>query len=170
LRDIRERIAYLQGLSEGLNVNNNSKEGRILNGIINVLDDFAEVLEGMENAQLELEEYVESIDEDLNDLEEDVYDDDDDDDDDDELVELDEDDFIEVECPNCEETVCFESNLLNDDDYIEVTCPNCDEVVFTNDDILDDINEDVFDNTTNVDQSLSNKAYKGFKKTRTFDI
>ena len=32
------------------------------------------------------------------------------------------------------ETVCFESDILQDDDIVEVTCPNCDEVVFVNDD------------------------------------
>jgi len=34
------------------------------------------------------------------------------------------------------DTVCFEADILNDEDLIEVTCPNCDAVVFINDEEL----------------------------------
>lgn len=126
MRDLKSRVAYLQGLSAGMNIESDSREGRILNGIIEVLDEFAQSLKEMEAAQDQLEDYLESIDEDLFHLEEGIYNDAEDSEQ--------EDDYLEVDCPRCGEVVCFDSDILEDDDTVEVTCPNCDEVVFINDD------------------------------------
>ncbi|MFZ5647835.1 MAG: CD1247 N-terminal domain-containing protein [Bacillota bacterium] len=126
MRDLKSRVAYLQGLSAGMNIENESKEGRILNNIIQVLDDFANTIKEMEEAHNQLEDYLESIDEDLFHLEEDLYNDTD--------TEEDAEEYLEVDCPRCGEVVCFDSDILEDEDTIEVTCPNCDEVVFINDD------------------------------------
>ncbi|MFZ5640426.1 MAG: CD1247 N-terminal domain-containing protein [Bacillota bacterium] len=126
MKNLKEKISYLQGLAEGLRIEEGSKEGRVLSGIIDVLEDMAEQIEDIEEAHTDLEEYVESIDEDLYELEGDVLGDDFDDDE----------DFVEVECPKCKEIVCFESDILEDEDLIEVTCPNCDEVVYVNDEEL----------------------------------
>ncbi len=120
---LKSKVAYLQGLADGIDLPVESKEGRLLNGIIDVLQDFADQLEGLEEAQEQLEDYVETVDEDLYALEEDLSE-----------CECDEEDYVEVDCPGCGETVMFHSNILEDDDIIEVTCPNCDEVVFVNDD------------------------------------
>lgn len=120
---LKSRVAYLQGMAAGMDLPASSKEGRLLNGILDVLGDFAEVVEGLGEAQEQLEDYVETIDEDLTTLEED-------------LCECDECDehYVEVDCPGCGETVMFNSDILEDEDIVEVTCPNCDEVVFVNDD------------------------------------
>ncbi|GAB6156881.1 hypothetical protein JCM39194_00810 [Desulfotomaculum varum] len=118
---LKSKVAYLQGLADGMDLPAESKEGRLLNGIIDVLEDFADHLEGLAEAQEQLEDYVETIDEDLYTLEED-------------LTQNQDDDYVEVDCPGCGETVMFDAGILEDDDIIEVTCPNCDEVVFVNDD------------------------------------
>lgn len=132
MKNLKEKISYLQGLAEGMRIEDGSKDGRVLTGIIDVLEDMAEQLEEIEDAHTDLEEYVESIDEDLYELEGDVFGDDDDEDE----------DYIEVECPNCKETVCFEAEIMEDEDLIEVTCPNCDEVVYVND---EELPEDITD-------------------------
>lgn len=128
LSELKTDIAYLQGLAEGLEIDDNSKEGRILVSILDVLADMADAIEDLQTEQKELEDYVETMDEDLSDLEDDFYEED---------VECECDDcgdldldHIEVECPNCEEIVCFETDLLDDEDLIEITCPNCDAVVY----------------------------------------
>lgn len=128
MNDLKTRVAYLQGLSAGLEVSEESKEGKLLSGIIEVLNDFADSFGELEEAQEQLEDYLESIDEDLYQLEDEIYDED----------AVDHDacggDYLEVDCPRCGETVCFDSDIVEDDDIVEVTCPNCDEVVFVNDD------------------------------------
>jgi len=127
VNDLKTRVAYLQGLSAGLEFNADSKEGRLLKGIIDVLDEFADSVGDLEEAQEQLEDYLESIDEDLYHLEDEIYDED--------KFEQNTcaEDYVEVDCPRCGETVCFDSDVLEDDDIVEVTCPNCDEVVFIND-------------------------------------
>lgn len=122
--ELKAKVAYLQGMSAGLDLSQDSKEGRLLKGIIEVLDEFAQTVGGLEEGQEQLEDYVESLDEDLYHLEDDFYEDD----------ACKEGEYLEVDCPKCGETVCFDSDILEDDDIVEVTCPNCDEVVFVNDD------------------------------------
>ncbi|MBF7082109.1 AraC family transcriptional regulator [Desulfallas sp. Bu1-1] len=129
MSDLRSKVAYLQGLSNGLNLDAESKEGKILNGIIDVLGEIAESFTELEDAHEQLEDYVETIDEDLYSLESELNDED-------ELGE-----YVEVDCPRCGETVLFDPGIIEDDDVIEVTCPNCDEVVFVNDDNYESADE-----------------------------
>jgi len=125
VNDLKTRVAYLQGLSAGLDFNADSKEGRLLKGIIDVLDEFADSVGDLEEAQEQMEDYLEDIDEDLYHLEDEIYE---------ENGHACSENYVEVDCPRCGETVCFDSEILEDDDIVEVTCPNCDEVVFVNDD------------------------------------
>ncbi len=128
MKDLKSRVAYLQGLSAGMEISSESKEGRILNGIIEVLDQFAQSFDELEEAQDQIEDYLESMDEDLFRLEENIYGDDA------EKSTAERGEYYEVGCPRCGEVVCFEPEVVEDDDVVEVTCPNCDEVVFINDD------------------------------------
>lgn len=116
--NIKERVAYLQGLTQGLNVSNQSAEGKLLINIIDVLDDMAEEFTNIQMVQDDLETYVESMDEDLTDLEEEVYED------------VDGEELVEVQCPSCHETVSFDASLLEDDEDLEVSCPHCGDTVY----------------------------------------
>jgi len=120
---LKQKVAYLQGLAEGLDIDHTDKEGKVIASVIQVLNDVAGHIEELRAAQQELEEYMESIDDDLNDLESEL--------------DFEDEDFIEVECPKCHKEVMFDSDILEDDDTIEVTCPNCNEVVFINDGSFD---------------------------------
>lgn len=149
MKDISEQVSYLQGLAEGLNVVDGSPQGKIINGMLNVLDDMANSISNMERDLEEFKEYVESIDDDLYELEETLVTDEDDDD-----------DYIEMECPRCGEQVYFEADVLDDDDVIEVMCPNCNEVVFINDGSFDfepAYIEDDFDFEEEASQQDSNR-------------
>ena len=115
---IKERVAYLQGLTQGLNIGSHSAEGKLLINIIDVLDDMAEEFTHLQVVQEDLETYVESMDEDLTDLEDEVYED------------VNDDEFVEVKCPTCNETVSFEADILKDDDAVEVSCPHCGDTVY----------------------------------------
>ncbi len=128
MENLKAKVAYLQGLSAGLDIQGESKEGRLLNGIIDVLNQFAETVNHLGKAHDRLEDYLETIDEDLYQLEDHIYDD--------ELTDAecaDTDEYMEAECPRCGEIVCFDEDVLDDDDVVEITCPNCDEVVFVTD-------------------------------------
>lgn len=130
-----ERAAYIRGLMEGLNLDQNSKEVKVLNAVVELLDDLCLSMEEMEEAYDELSGQVDQIDEDLGSLEEDFYDDMDDDyncgcgcgchggDDDDEDF-GDEECYFEVTCPSCGDTIELNEAML-DEGYID--CPGCGE-------------------------------------------
>jgi hypothetical protein len=122
LRDISERVSYLQGLSEGLNITEGSPQGKIISGILNVMNEMADEITDMQKDFEELREYIQSVDDDLLDLEESV---------------LDDDDYLELECRTCGEQLYIESDIMDEEDIIEVTCPSCNEVVFINDGSFD---------------------------------
>lgn len=123
---LHENVAYLRGLSEGLKLNENSKNSKLILAIIDTLEDFAEVMDEVLEEQQNLSEYVETIDEDLAEVEDDIYDDEDDEDD---LI-----DYLEVECPTCDRKFYVDEDILYEgDDTDKVICPNCDEVVDIND-------------------------------------
>jgi len=128
--NIKERVAYLQGLTQGLNVSSGSAEGKVLLNIIDVLDDMAEEFNNIQMVQEDLETFVESIDEDLTDLEDEVYED------------VNDENFVEVQCPSCHETVSFASDILEEDDDVEVSCPHCGDTVYDSCLEFDDLDMD----------------------------
>ncbi|AVX20131.1 hypothetical protein SAMN02745885_02527 [Carboxydocella sporoproducens DSM 16521] len=137
MKTLKQRVSYLKGLADGLNINSETREGRLLVEVIDVLRHMAEKIDELDEAYEELADYVESIDEDLEELEEELDTVCDCGHDHDEFEDLDEDEFVDVECPNCHEIVAFERDIIDDEDLIEVTCPNCDTVVFVNDQDVD---------------------------------
>lgn len=96
-----QKVSYLQGLADGLGVDESTKEGKLLLHIIDTLEEFADVLADTIDDQIELEEYVNFIDEDLSDVEDEVYGEDDDYDDDD----FDFEDYLD--CSDDEDCGCF---------------------------------------------------------------
>ena len=143
MRNLKEKVAYLHGLTQGLNVNEHSSEGKILLNVIDVLDYFADEVQNVNLAQVELEDYIESIDEDLTDLEDQIYEEFDYETEEDNYDE-DQDNMVEVACPKCHELVTFESGILDEDEDIEVTCPYCGGVVYDNTlDLIADSRHDI---------------------------
>ena len=124
---ITEKVAYLKGLAEGMDLDTEKKEGKLLAAMIDVLEDIALELADIEDAQEELGEGLDAVSDDLEDVEDLLYgeDDEDDDESDYELDDLGEDeDCYATTCPNCEETIYFDESVLEDG---EVICPNCGE-------------------------------------------
>ena len=119
--EISEKVAYLKGLAEGLKLDEETKEGKLIAAIIDVLDAMAEEFNDVESEIVDLEDGLDAVSDDLSDVEETLYfalddDDEEEDDDDDEL-------FVTT-CPCCEEEVVFDESVLEDG---EVICPNCGE-------------------------------------------
>lgn len=117
MESITSKVSYLSGLIEGLSIDKESKEGKIITEISSILKYMAEEIEDVKSAQDEIEDYVDAIDEDLNSIENEVYGED-------------EDDFIDVECPNCGETIYVDADLLDERDNI--TCPKCNNIIKLN--------------------------------------
>ena len=131
-----EKVAYLKGLAEGLGIDKETKEGRVLGAIMDILEDMAHDIEDLEENAWELGEAIDQVSDDLADIEDIVYDvdDDDDDDDDDEdccgcCCDGDEDEeptFYGVTCPACENTITIDEAVLA---LGSIDCPNCGETL-----------------------------------------
>ena len=127
--DIMERVAYLKGLMEGMEIDTEKKEGKLLAAIVDVLEEIALDLEDLWDNTLELTEGLDAVSDDLEDVENVIFEDEDDDEDYDDGEyyedELDEDeDCYATTCPTCEEEIFFDESVLEDG---EVICPNCGE-------------------------------------------
>ena len=126
---ISEKVVYLKGLMEGMNLSADSNEGKLFRAIVDVLDEIALEVEDLTDEVMELGDGLDVISDDLGDVEDIIYDEDDEDDeDDDDYEELDEDEDDEEEecyattCPECEEEIFFDDSVLEDG---KVECPNC---------------------------------------------
>ena len=124
---LKERVAYLKGLAEGMQISDATNEGKLLKAIIDVLEDFAIAVDDVEEVQEQLSDQVDEMDEDLAEMESLIYDgecgceecEDEEDKDEDE----DEDDSVaEFECPHCGETISLEAAYINKD---TILCPHC---------------------------------------------
>ena len=117
---LSEKVAYIKGLTEGLGLDKETKEGKILSAIIDVLEDVAYDIEDIENNALDLADEIDAISDDLADVEEVVFEDEYDDDYDD----YDDDEEFSVVCPSCNEEIIVDADIL---ELGEIECPNCGE-------------------------------------------
>lgn len=125
---INERVAYIKGLAEGMKLDTEKGEGKLISEILEVLEDIGYEVTDLEDEVYDLEDQVEVIDEDLGDLEEDYYDD--------ECGCCDCcDSPYEVVCPSCGETIYLDEDDLNCE---SMDCPFCGEKLELD---LDDIEE-----------------------------
>ena len=159
---IKEKVAYLKGLAEGLGLDPDSKVEKLISVIIDTLSVVADEIEELNENALNIGEELDAISDDLADVEEFLFDDDDDDDDDfgdfADFDDDDDDDFdnektgcsfcgagnfsYEVECPSCgAEIILEESDLMHD----SVKCSSCGEQLefdFDGEDDDDDFDDD----------------------------
>ena len=129
-----EKVAYLKGLAEGIGVNAETEQGKLMLAMIDTLEAFAKQHEETVEELRELQEYVEEIDNDVSEIEEALFsldededdeeDDEDDDDDDDEAL-------IEYECPHCGTVIFFDEEAFDMEQ--EHLCPNCQRKIFEED-------------------------------------
>ena len=148
---LTERAAYIKGLAEGLDLDKDSKEGKIIAALMELCSDMAseiasikEDIEEIDEGLDYLDEYVEELDDDLQavedfldeecccddedvDFDEDEYDEDEFECDGDceacDGCDCGDEDYYEIVCPSCGETVCFDQEL----DPENLICPACGE-------------------------------------------
>jgi DNA repair exonuclease SbcCD ATPase subunit len=111
---LTEKTAYLKGLLSGVNLEDVNDRKKMLNALIETLEEFAQEIERIDVMQANMQEQVNAIDEDLGTIEDEMYDEDD------------FEDEIEIACPHCEEIIAFTDDDINEND--EVTCPVCGKV------------------------------------------
>ncbi len=147
---ITEKIAYIKGVADTLELNEGDKKDRLIMSLIDVMNDMALAIEDLETGLDTLSAQVDEIDEDLGTLEEEWYDDDcdcccDDDCDcdcdccDDDCDCCCDDDCVDAICPNCGADICIDFDQL--DQGTPIICPACDtklDFEFVDDDEIEE--------------------------------
>ena len=140
---ISEKSAYLKGLMDGLKLNTESDEGKMIAAIVDLLGDVTKRVTDIEETTIAISDELDEIEEDLDAIEDYILDEEDEDDDwfddeeDDEDWDEDEDfeegfDFgdedstiYEVQCV-CGEVINFDEETLEKG---SIQCPNCGETL-----------------------------------------
>ena len=138
---ISEKSAYLKGLMDGLNLNTESDEGKMIAAIVDLLGDVTKKLTAVEDTTIAISDELDEIEEDQDAIEDFIMDEDDDDYDDEDDYDFDDEDedyddegfdfgdedstIYEVECA-CGEIIDFDEETLEKG---SMTCPNCGETL-----------------------------------------
>ena len=138
---ISEKAAYLKGFMEGLELDTEKPEGKMIERIVDLLGDMAKRLTDVEETTIAISDELDEIEEDLDAIEDYILDEEDEDDDWDDEEWDDEDDFedfdegfeygdedstiYEVKC-TCGEVINFDEETLEEGSMV---CPNCGETL-----------------------------------------
>ena len=139
---ISEKSAYLKGLMDGMKLNTESDEGKMIAAIVDMLGDLARKVTDIEDTTIAISDELDEIEEDLDAIEDFIMDEDDDedwDDEEDEDEEWDEDEDYEEgfdfgdEDSTIYEVVCACGTVINfDEETLEegsIICDNCGETL-----------------------------------------
>ena len=154
---INEKAAYLKGLMEGLQLDTEKAEGKMIAAIVDLLGDVTKKLTNVEDTTIAISDELDEIEEDLDAIEDFIMDEDDDDDyddddyDDDDFDDFDDDDeeyeegfdfgdedttIYEVKCI-CGNVIAFDEETLEEG---SIVCDECGETLeFTFDDEEEEI-------------------------------
>jgi len=128
--NLTEKAAYLKGLKDGLNLNTETAEGKLIAALIDLVNEMAESITDVEDMGYAITEELDAIEDELDAIEdvldedfEDDYDEDDADDSD-EDYEFDDEVIYEVKCPTCGEVINLDEEML---EAGGIECPNCGE-------------------------------------------
>lgn len=156
MKDLTNKISYIQGLADGLSLASKSDEGKVVTELIEVvkelcckvcdnekyMDNLSESIDELDDVLVELADEIEELQDDMSESSYLDYDDDelsfapdsdffDDDDDDSEL--------FEMECPECHEDIMIDYDMLDENNCI--VCTNCGQTIELNIDFNDEEDE-----------------------------
>ena len=133
--ELNKKAAYLQGLVDGLGIDDTTKEGKTIKAMSALLGEMAEAIESVDEDLSRAYDQINDLSDELEDLEADLYEEDDEDDESEDAEDEDTDGdddakdddiasepFYEVACPNCGETVYVSEDDL---DAGEANCAHC---------------------------------------------
>ena len=119
--DLNAKAAYIRGLMTGMEFDADSKNGKVIAAMMDLLEEMAATVTEHDDALDQVYDELETLDQDLDDVVSDIYGDDEEDDDEDEE---DHGTLYEVTCPNCGEISTLDEETLMDPEG-DLVCPHC---------------------------------------------
>ena len=110
--EIQEKVAYLKGLTEGMSLDPQAKETKLLAAVTDILDAMAKEIRRLDDSDDVLHNMLEDLSDELLDLTEDLED------------EEAEETLYEILCPSCDKETVIDEDML---DNGEMICPHCGE-------------------------------------------
>ena len=122
---LSEKAAYLKGLMDGLVIDDSTKEGKVLLAIYDVVKELCETVDTIDSDVDDIVEFCSTIDEDLAEVEDEVFG---------------ECDCDCEDCCDCDDDCCCcgDDCDCEDDCTYEVVCPTCGDTIELNDLMLED--------------------------------
>ena len=99
--ELKEKVAYIKGLMEGMEFDATTKEGKLLAAVVDALEEMANTVTDIDDDLDTLYDEVDAMSEDLEDVENFVFDEDPDDENDEDYGSEFEDGLYEITCPQC---------------------------------------------------------------------
>ena len=117
MAEFTNRAAYLKGLADGMKLDTEKNEGKLLSEIIDLLADMADEIEALDDEQGFIADQLDELEEEVEMIGDEVFD---------EYDEEYDDEEFEICCDACgEEFIVTEEDLMDG----EVLCPNCGEKI-----------------------------------------
>jgi DNA-directed RNA polymerase subunit delta len=131
MKQITDRTSYLRGLAEGLNIDKEKAENKLMLEMLNVMDEMAQKIQELDGDVDELDEYVASMESDLSDVEEMLFSDGDGEEPGEDYDDYTEDEDIDVNCPHCGKEFTIKAGDVDFDE--DVLCPACGKTILDTD-------------------------------------
>lgn len=130
---LSEKAAYLKGLMEGLDLKQDAPEGKMISGIVDLLQEMATSIADLKENALAISDELDEIEDEMDEIEsflmDDDYEDDDfdfDEDDDYEDDDYEDDAIYDVTCPSCGKVLHLDEETILQE---SIHCPNCNELL-----------------------------------------
>ena len=110
--DLNAKAAYIRGLMTGMEFDADSKNGKVIAAMMDLLEEMAAQVTEHDDALDQVYDELETLDQDVDDIVSDLYADDDDS------------TMYEVTCPNCGQISTLDEETLMDPEG-DLVCPHC---------------------------------------------
>lgn len=124
--NLNEKMSYLQGLLDGLEIDTKTKEGKLLVQMTEVMQQMVESVDELQSQVDELTELCDILDEDLGEVEQEVY-----------GFDCDCDD-CDCDCDYDDCDCCDDYDFDDDEELYEVCCPKCGDTIILDETMLDE--------------------------------
>ena len=119
MSELTNRAAYLKGLADGMKLDKEKDEARLLAEIIDFLGDIADQVEAIDDEQGFIADALDDLEEEIDVIGNEVFDEYDE-------YDEDEDDEFQITCQGCGEEIIVTSEDLMDG---EILCPQCGDTI-----------------------------------------
>ncbi len=118
MSELTNRASYLQGLAEGLKLDTDKTEGKLIGELLNLVSDMAKELESLDDEQAFVADKLDEMEDVIDVIGENVFGEDDDDD-----------DVYTIVCDNCGAEIDFTGDDLDDIASGDFVCPECGKTI-----------------------------------------